>query len=97
VTICFSIGGQEHCYEIPVVELPLHFPRPGSGPVNYPFLIQGLVLVASLHAVARGASDEGVREATQAGLEVAVQAMQSRAGDHVDIKGDPTASGPSPW
>lgn len=83
--ICFNIGGQEHCFEVPVIVTPIPS-RPGEpGPINYPQLIQDAVLVASLQAAAQEAYDDGVRDALQAGMNGAIEALRRRAGDHVRI------------
>jgi capsule polysaccharide modification protein KpsS len=91
--ICFTIAGRQHCYNIPVFELPIHFPDVGPHPINYPRFIQDAILVASLQRAAEKVSDDRVRGALQDGIYAAVEAIQSRAGEHVQIE-DGTAGGP---
>jgi hypothetical protein len=93
VIICFRAGDEQHCYDIPVVELPISFPRLGPGPINIPWLIQDAVLIASLQAAVSHAYDDDVRDALKVGIDAAMQALQNRAGDHVEIS-DGTAGGP---
>lgn len=81
--ICFRIGGQEHCYDIPVVEIPVPVYRPGPGPINYPPFLYDATLVASIEAVANKVTDAGVRNALQSGILAAVKALKARGGDHV--------------
>ena len=88
--VCVVIGGQQHCYHLPVVQIPIP-PPPGPGPVNYPQALHDAVLVASLEAAAEHVHDSGVRDALRAGITSAVQALQSRAGDHIRIQQDATA------
>lgn len=45
--ICITIGGIRHCYEVPIVELPIPIHKPGRGPVNYPWLIRDAVILAA--------------------------------------------------
>ena len=85
--ICIRIGEVEHCYYIPVIFWPWsHRPPPGPGPVNYPTMLHDAVLVASVQQAAREARDEGVRVALERGVDAAVDAMQQRAGAHVQIR-----------
>ena len=84
--ICFNIGGLTHCYLIPVVEVPVHLPHPGPGPINYPQLFQDAMLVTSLRALASRVSDTGVRDALEGGISAATQALQERGGKHVSIR-----------
>jgi hypothetical protein len=86
MVICFRVGEVEHCYVIPVIEIPVHFPGPGPGPINYPEFIEDAVLVASLQAAAARAHDDGVRDALAAGMKAATEALRRRAGDHVRIR-----------
>ena len=89
--ICIFIRGQEHCFDVPVFELPIPIHRPGPGPINYEALLRDAVVVASLQAAAQRVQDDGVREALRAGISSAVEAMQSRAGDDVRIREGTTA------
>jgi hypothetical protein len=81
--ICFKLGGQEHCYDIPVIEIPLGPHRPGPGPVNYPQLLRDATILASLQAAAQHVSDAGVRDAVHSGIKTAVEALQRRGGAHI--------------
>ena len=81
--ICFRIGSVEHCFTIPVVEIPVTPHRPGPGPVNYPPFIYDATLVASINAAINKVSDAGVRSALQGGINAAVQALKARAGNYV--------------
>lgn len=83
--ICFRLGGVEHCYEIPVIEVPIVPFRPGPGPVNYPQLIRDATILASFQAAAKHVSDAGVREAVYSGINTAVEALQKRGGAHVAV------------
>ncbi len=85
MTICFRIGGQEHCYEIPTLEIPLQHFKVGPGPVNYPALLHDVTLLASLQAAADKVSDAKVREGVHGGIKTALQALQKRGGEHVII------------
>jgi hypothetical protein len=97
MVICFRIGSVEHCYYIPVVVYPVgpHFPGPGPGPVNYPYLVYDGSVLASVNAAVANISDAGVRSALQGGLDAALLALKKRAGDHVSrISFEGTAGGP---
>jgi hypothetical protein len=84
--ICFRIGKIEHCYTLPILEIPVTWHIPGPGPVNYPQFIEDAVLLASVQALASKASDGGIRKALQAGFDTAIQALQKRAGEHVTVQ-----------
>lgn len=84
--ICFRIGGQTHCYVIPVVEAPIGIVRPGPGPINYSELVQDALLIASLQATANRVSDDGVRSALQGGIGAAMEALRARGGEHVSLR-----------
>lgn len=92
MTICFIIGGQRHCYEIPVVEIPFAPHGPGPGPVNYPWLISDATVMASIQAAANKVTDDGARSVLQGGINAALQAIQKRGGNHISFEG--TAGGP---
>ena len=81
MVICF--GG--HCYEVPVIAWTPH--RPGPGPINDPWMIYDATLVASVEAAVEQVADEGVRDALRGGVEAAMQAMQDRAAEGVEIRG----------
>jgi len=83
MVICFRIGSVEHCYDIPVIEIPLPVHRPGPGPINYPPFIYDAVVLASVNAAAAKLTDGGVRSALEGGLHAALQALKKRAGEHV--------------
>jgi hypothetical protein len=92
--ICFRIGGQEHCYDIPVFEIPLIPYRPGPGPINYPAFIYDASVVALSHAAAAKVADERVRGALQDGIKAAVEALKKRGGEHISrISLEGTAGG----
>jgi len=84
--ICFTIGGVRHCYFIPIYEWPIHIPKVGPGPVNYPQFLTDAALVASLHQAAQSVSDERVREALVHGATEALKALQARAGEHAEVQ-----------
>ena len=84
--VCLKIGDRLHCYVIPVIEFPLHIPKPGPGPVNYPQLFQDATILASVQSAVEKLGDATVRDAVRAGLQTAVQALQKRAGDYASIK-----------
>jgi hypothetical protein len=81
--ICFKFGNIEHCYDIPIIELPFLFHMPGPGPVNYPAFLHDATILATVNAAIRKISDPGVQEALHAGVNSAVQALQKRGGAHV--------------
>jgi hypothetical protein len=84
--ICFTIGGVRHCYFIPIFVWPIHFPKPGPGPVNFPELFVDASLIASIHQAAGNISDRKVRGELLRGVEAAVAALRERAGEHVAIE-----------
>jgi hypothetical protein len=84
--ICIHFGGQTHCFIIPILELPWHFPGPGPGPVNYPQLFADGILVASMRNMAEKVADAGARQALQQGVAAAQEAMQKHAGSDVTIR-----------
>jgi hypothetical protein len=81
--ICFKFGYLEHCYDIPIVELPIPFHIPDPGPVNYPAFLHDATVLATVNAAIRKISDPGVQEALRGGVNSAVQALQKRGGAHV--------------
>jgi hypothetical protein len=86
MVICFTYGGQEHCFTVPVIEIPIHIPKPGPGPINYPPFISDAVIVTSLQSMAKKISDKNVREAAERGHSAAVEAMQKHIGEEVKIR-----------
>jgi hypothetical protein len=83
--ICFVIGGQRHCFFIPIIEWPWPWlPGPGPHP-NYPQLIQDASFLGSVQASLKNVSDDGVRAALHSGINAALKALQTRAGEHVTI------------
>ena len=74
-----------HCYEVVVID---HWPPPwhGPGPINYQQLLQDASLVASIESMSKKAADDGVRDALQGGIDAAIEAMQNRAADGVEIR-----------
>jgi hypothetical protein len=83
--ICFKIGGHKHCYDIPILLFPVKTFVPGPGPVNYPALLHDISVVASLQEAAKTVSDQRVREGLEGGIRAALEAAQSRGGEHVTI------------
>ena len=83
--ICITFGGRRHCFYLPIIQVPVHWPGPGPGPVNYPALFQDAIIVASLGDLTKHINDAGVRTAVQHGLTTAVKGMQERAGKDVTI------------
>jgi hypothetical protein len=81
--ICFKFGDVEHCYDIPVIELPFRFHIPGPGPVNYPAFLHDATVLATVNAAIAKVSDQTVQEALRAGVSSAVQALKTRGGAHV--------------
>jgi hypothetical protein len=86
MNICVTIGGREHCYEIPVIMFPIGPHRPGPGPINFPQAIREATILASVQAAADSVSDAGVRGALQNGINAALEALQKRAGAHVKFE-----------
>jgi len=80
--ICFRFGGAEHCYEIPIFEIPIPIPHVVP-PVNYPTFLYDATVLASVNAAVAKISDKGVQEALRGGLNSAVQALKKRGGEHV--------------
>jgi len=85
MVICFQFGGQEHCFTVPIVEIPIHIPRPGPGPINYPAFLSDAAIVTSLQSLASKISDTNVREAATSGHKAAIEAMQKHIGSEVKI------------
>jgi hypothetical protein len=50
-------------------------------------MIYDATLVASVEAAVEQVADEGVRDALRGGVEAAMQAMQDRAAEGVEIRG----------
>ena len=80
MVICF--GG--HCYEVPIYKVVWHKGPPP--PNNDPYLIYDATIVASVEATIEEVDHEGVRSALRAGVEAAIQAMQDRAHEGVEIR-----------
>lgn len=81
MVICFPDG---HCYEVIIIDL---WPKKPHGPGNnYPRLFHDASLVASLEAMSQNAEDDGVRDALQRGVDAAVEALQSRAADGIEVR-----------
>jgi hypothetical protein len=81
--ICFRFAGVEHCYNIPIIEIPVPIFRPGPGPVNYPAFLHDATVVAGINAAIGKISDKTVQEALRGGVNSAIQALQKRGGEHV--------------
>ncbi len=86
MVVCFKFGGTVHCFPIPIIEIPIHFPKPGPGPVNYPPFIFDAIVVASLKSLAAKIQDSAVREAAHSGFSAAAAAMQKHIGPEVTIR-----------
>lgn len=84
--ICFTVNGVRHCYFLPVFAWPFNWGRPGPGPVNYPPLVQDVFVLASARAAFENIGDSAVREAALNGVNQALKAVQSRAGEHVTLR-----------
>jgi hypothetical protein len=84
--ICLTIDGQRHCYEVPVVELPIAIHKPGPGPINYPWLIRDALILTAVQAATNKVADDIVREKLSAGVDAALKAIQERAGAHVELQ-----------
>jgi len=84
--VCFRYGGREHCFVVPVVEVPIKWPHPGPGPVNYPQFLQDAMIVAAIQDLATLAGDEHLREALNRGVAAGVEAMQRHVGPDVTIR-----------
>jgi hypothetical protein len=93
--ICFKFGNQLHCYDIPIIEIPVGRFHPGPGPVNYPAFLHDATVIGSLHAAANKVSDGTVREALLGGIDAAARALKKRGGDHIsNVSFEGTAGGP---
>jgi hypothetical protein len=86
--ICITFGGVRHCFEVPILEWPVHFKIPGPRPVNYAQLLQDGILISSFQEAAKNISDNAVRGAVENGLGAALKAMQKRAGEHISIEAE---------
>ena len=84
--ICINYGGHVHCFVIPVVEVPVRWPHPGPGPVNYPQMFQDGMILASIQNLAQHVADANVKQSLHEGLAAATRAMQQHAGEHVTIR-----------
>ena len=84
--ISFTIGGIRHCFFIPIYQIPIHIPKPGPGPVNFPQFLVDASLIGSIHEAAGKVSDEGVRSALQKGVDAAMAALKERAGEHAEVQ-----------
>jgi len=60
--------------------------KAGGAGGDYSELIVDASIVASIQEVAKNASDAGISNALQGGIEAAIQALQKRAGKSVTIK-----------
>jgi hypothetical protein len=85
--ICIHFGGQTHCFIVPVLQVPFHFPPVGPGPVNYPQFLADAILVASVQSTVQHVADAKVRQSLEAGISEALEAMQKHAGSEVTIRG----------
>jgi hypothetical protein len=86
MVICFVFGGSEHCFTVPVIEIPIQSPRPGPGPINYPAFLSDAAIVTSLQSLTQKISDTNVREAAERGHSAAIAAMQKHIGPEVKIR-----------
>jgi hypothetical protein len=83
--ICIFFNGKKHCFFLPIFQFPIHWGRPGPGPVNYPALFQDAMIVATLADTAKHVVDDGVRRALQDGIAGSLKNLQQRAGKDVTI------------
>jgi hypothetical protein len=75
--ICFKLGGKVHCFDIPILEVPIVIkPHP---PENYERLFGDATIIATVQSLAQKIGDKGVRDAVEGGVKTAVQAMKKRA------------------
>ena len=88
MVICFFFGGIEHCFNIPVIEIPIHIPKPGPGPINYPQFLSDAAIVTSLQSLTKKISDTNVREAAEHGHSAAIEAMRKHIGAEVKIRAE---------
>ena len=84
--ICITYGGMRHCFVIPLILIPIHWPVPGPGPVNYPQMFQDAMILATIRDLAKNAGDEKLREAINHGVEAGIHAMRQHAGADVAIR-----------
>lgn len=82
--ICFTIAGIRHCFQLPVVQFPVHWGHPG-GPINYPPFIQDLIILTSINEVTQHLGEGNVRETARKGIAEAFKALQSHAPEGVEI------------
>jgi hypothetical protein len=83
--ICFKLGGQWHCYYIPILFYPIDWGLPGPGPVNYPAVIQDAIILASAQKAVAKVSDETARRGVEHAITAGFAAIQKRAGADVKI------------
>jgi len=83
--VCITVGGVKHCFVIPVLVPPVHWGKPGPGPINYPQLFQDATIIASMREMVQNVGHPDVSRALQGGLAAGLAAMQQHAGDHVAI------------
>lgn len=83
--VCITVGGVRHCFVIPVLVPPIHWGKPGPGPINYPQLFQDATIIASMREMAQNVGNADVSRALQGGLAAGLKAMQQHAGEHVAI------------
>jgi len=84
--ICFRLGGQTHCYYVPIAEWPVAWKQPGPGPVNIPWLVQDVFVLAAMQNAAGKVTETTARDVLLGGIRQAVAALQKRAGSEVTIK-----------
>ncbi|MBR0687658.1 hypothetical protein JQ594_17130 [Bradyrhizobium manausense] len=89
--ICINFGGRRHCFFLPIFQIPIHWGKPGPGPVNYPALFQDSMILAAVADVAKQITDEHVRKSVEQGITAGFQAAQKHAGPDVSI--NPVARG----
>ena len=89
--VCITVGGVRHCFVIPVLVPPVHWGKPGPGPVNYPQLFQDATIIASMREMVQNVGNPDVSRALQGGFAAGLAAMQQHAGAHVAISEAPLA------
>lgn len=88
MVICITFGGVKHCFNLPIYEVPIVFPKIGPGPINYPAFLADATIVTSLQALAKKIADPKVREAAERGHSAAIEAMQKHYGSEVTIQAE---------
>jgi hypothetical protein len=84
--ICFTINGVRHCYLIPILAWPIHVPKVGPGPVNYPPFIVDAIVIGSIYQATTQIGDERVRDELRRGVTEAIAVLKERAGEHAEIE-----------